>query len=447
MVFLSRIVLIGENSIAYINTLLDIWNNGDCAVLIDWRIPLITATEMMKEAGVSECYIQKNLLEKSSEIHSTDIKYITFNQDNAANLLPNNVRNKFIVNYSKDEAVILYSSGTTGKSKGIILSHYAINKNADAIIDYMQPQKNDCMYIIKTLSHSSTLIGELLVALRTEMKLLVSPTIVPPRYIFNNIRNYQVSIICMNPTLLNMYANEYQQRKYDISSLKNIYVSGSILNDKIYQLAHKVFKNIIIYNVYGLSEAGPRVAAQRVDCCKGNSVGKPIKFVELVIVDENGKVVENGEPGIIHINTPCKFSGYVFGEEKNESLYKGWLNTGDIGYFDNNEELHIIDRLDDVIIVDSHKIYPSEIERKIIDNTPIRECVIVKEEINNTEFIACLYAGNCYSEKIIKEKLKKILLPYEIPRRFIHSSAIPRTNNGKISKTQIKSIIKNIIME
>lgn len=444
---MSRIALIGENSIAYINALLDIWNNGNCAVLIDWRIPLITATEMMKEAGVSECYIQKSILEKSLEMRSDDIKYITFNSDNTTGFIPDNIRNKFIVNYSKNEAVIIYSSGTTGKSKGIILSHYAINKNADAIIDYMQPQKTDCMYIVKSLSHSSTLTGELLVALKSEMKLLVSPTIVPPRYIFNNICDHQVSIICVNPTLLNMYVSEYRQRTYDISSLKKIYVSGSILSDKTYELAHEVFKGIPIYNVYGLSEAGPRVTAQTTECCKGNSVGKPIKFVEIVIVDENGKIVKNGERGIIHINTPCKFSGYVFGKEKNQSLYKSWLNTGDIGFFDNNEELHIIDRLDDVIIIDSHKIYPSEVERKIIDNTPIRECVVVKEEINNNEFIACLYVGDCYDEKIIKEKLKEFLLPYEIPRRFIHCNAIPRTNNGKISKLQIKNIIKNAMME
>ncbi len=67
---MSGIALIGENSIAYINALLDIWNNGNCAVLIDGRISLMTATEMMKEAGVSECYIQKSILEKSLEMMS-----------------------------------------------------------------------------------------------------------------------------------------------------------------------------------------------------------------------------------------------------------------------------------------------------------------------------------------------------------------------------------------
>ena len=92
---MSRIALIGENSIAYINALLDIWNNGNCAVLIDWRIRLMTATEMMKEAGASECYIQESILEKSLKMRSDDIKYITFNQDNTTRFIPNNIRNKF----------------------------------------------------------------------------------------------------------------------------------------------------------------------------------------------------------------------------------------------------------------------------------------------------------------------------------------------------------------
>lgn len=103
---MSRIALIGKNSIAYINALLDIWNNGNCAVLIDWRIPLMTATKVMKETGASEYYIQKSILEKSLEIRSDDIKYITFNQDDTTGFIPDNIHNKFTVNYSKNEAVI-----------------------------------------------------------------------------------------------------------------------------------------------------------------------------------------------------------------------------------------------------------------------------------------------------------------------------------------------------
>jgi len=440
---MSRVALIGENSVEYVNALLDIWNNGDCAVLIDWRIPFQTAIKMMNEAKVHTCYIEKKLLDKMPVSLSESITFIPFERKvMIADYLPESVYGKFKPNYSNNEAIVLYSSGTTGKSKGIILSHYAINTNADAIIDYMKPNSTDHIYIAKTLSHSSTLTGELLVSLKTHTKLVIAPTIVPPRYMLSNICKFNVTIICLNPTLLSMLVNEVQRSKYDISSLKKIYVSGSILTDKIYEKAHVAFNNIAIYNVYGLSEAGPRVTAQRDGCCLSNSVGTPIKDIQIVIVDECGIPVLKKKRGIIHVNTPSRFTTYVIGHEK-QSLYKGWLNTGDIGYWDENNELHIIERADDVIILDAHKLYPSEIEKKILESSYVSECVVTKTKCKDEEFISCLYVGENISESELRNMLQKSLPVYEIPRRFIRCESIPRTLNGKISK-EIVQIITEI---
>jgi len=444
---MSRVALIGENSIGYVNTLIDIWNNGDCAVLLDWRIPFPTAVEMMIEADVHTCFIEKHLFEKlESEIPSS-VEFITYEkQNNSAELLPNCIYEKFHENYSRNEAVVIYSSGTTGKSKGIILSHFAINTNADAIIDYMKPNTEDCIYIAKTLSHSSTLTGELLVALKTRTKLVVAPTIVPPRYVLNNINKFGVTIVCLNPTLLSMFTDEYERSQYDISSLKTIYVSGSILNDRVYEKAHTIFSHIPIYNVYGLSEAGPRVTAQRAYCCKSNSVGKPIKDVEIKIVNEQGSIVTSGEYGIIHVNTPSLFNGYIVGNNKHISLYEGWHNTGDVGYIDINGELHIINRFDDVIIIDSHKIYPSEVEKKIVEQSDVKECAVAKVELNGNEFIGCLYVSEKEIDRDIKEKLKSKLLVYEIPRFFLKCDALPQTLNGKRSNEETKNFLNKCII-
>ena len=445
---MGRVALIGENSIGYVNALVDIWNNGDCAVLLDWRIPCPTAIEMMIEADVHTCFIEKGLFNKIENQIPDSIDCVTYEKQNSsAELLPNCIYEKFHKNYSGNEAIVIYSSGTTGKSKGIILSHFAINTNADAIIDYMKPTVEDCIYIAKTLSHSSTLTGELLVALKTRMKLVVAPTIVPPRYVLNNINKFGVTIVCLNPTLLSMLVNEYERSQYDISSLKTIYVSGSILNDMVYEKAHAVFSYIQIYNVYGLSEAGPRVTAQRVDCSKSNSVGKPIKDVEIKIVNEQGSIVTSGEYGIIHVNTPSLFNGYIVGNNKHISLYEGWHNTGDVGYIDINGELHIINRFDDVIIIDSHKVYPSEVEKKIVEQSDVKECAVAKVELNGNEFIGCLYAGEKEIDRDIKEKLKSKLLVYEIPRFFLRCDALPRTKNGKISIREVQACLQKYISQ
>ncbi len=443
---MSRVALIGENSIEYIDKLIDIWNKGDCAVLIDWRIPLQTAVEMMHEAEVHTCCIEKKFYGIVPDTLSKSITFIPFERNrNSAEYLPESIYDRCKPNYSENEAVVLYSSGTTGKSKGIILSHFAINTNADAIIDYMKPDAEDCIYIAKTLSHSSTLTGELLVALKTHTKLVIAPTIVPPRFVLGNISKFKVTIICLNPTLLSMLADEIQREKRVVSSLRTIYVSGSILNDKIYDKSHEVFTEIPIYNVYGLSEAGPRVTAQREGCCSSNSVGKPIKGVEIAIVNEDGTPATDGERGIVHVNSPSRFTGYISGQTKYKSLYKDWLNTGDVGYIDSNGELYIVDRIDDVIILDAHKIYSGEIEKSILELTEISECTVVKVECKNNEFVVCLYVGAVNSEQKIRDELKNKLPTYEIPRRFIRCEAIPRTLNGKISKADVRAKILSAI--
>lgn len=439
---MSRVALIGENSIGYVNALLDIWNHGDCAVLIDWRIPFETAVDMMKEADVKKCYIETGVYpEISDEEHSSVLleRYEKLNLK--AEELPSSIYDKFRENYSKEEAVVIYSSGTTGKSKGIILSHFAINMNADAIIDYMKPTSDDCIYICKTLSHSSTLVGELLVALKTKTKLIVAPVIVPPRYVLNNLEKYGVTILCVNPTLLSLYADSYIPSKFNLSVLRTIYVSGSILNDNVYTKAHETFSGTSIYNVYGLSEAGPRVTAQTENSSKSNSVGKPIKGVQIQIVDEQGKPLPRGVRGILHVSTQSQFNGYVVGSQKHLSLYKTWLNTGDIGYIDNDGELHIVGRVDDVIIIDSHKIYPSTIEGIIMESRLVKECVVFKIEKNKKTYMGCLYVGMKDETITLRNYLKKVLMPYEIPNIIQRSSFIPKTVTGKITRQKVMELI------
>lgn len=126
-------------------------------------------------------------------------------------------------------------------------------------------------------------------------------------------------------------------------------------------------------------------------------------------------------------------------------MYKDWLNTGDIGYFDENQELHIIERVDDVIVFEAHKIYPREIEKQILDCGFGEECIVTKIEYKDSDFIACLYTGINKSEQELRTKLKERLPVYEIPRRFIWCDGIPRTLNGKIAKAKVKTKILSSI--
>ena len=145
------------------------------------------------------------------------------------------------------------------------------------------------------------------------------------------------------------------------------------------------------------------------------------------------------------MKTPSIFSGYIVGNQKLSRTLDNYYNTGDVGYIDKYGELHIINRLDDVIIIDSHKVYPNDVEHEIIEQTDIEECAVVKIHLNDNAFIGCLYASEKEIALDIKEKLKTKLLMYEIPRIFLKIKSLPRTKNGKISNNEVQAYIEKYI--
>lgn len=442
---MGRVALIGENSIPYISTLIDIWNEGDCAVLIDKNIPQAVVVEIMRDANVLKCCLDKKVKNYWGEFIDNSVTYEIFESNKGVDdTLPMFIYEKFKPNYSPSEAVIIYSSGTTGKSKGVILSHYAIQTNADSIAAYMELRVDDCFYLAKSLTHASTLTGELLVALKNNVRVVVAPLMVTPRYIFNRIQKYEATVLCLNPTLLQMLALDFSSNswKYDISTLRRIYVSGAILNDSLYSFAHYTFKNIDVFNVYGLTEVAPRVTAQTKECCCTNSVGKPINGVQVCVIDPFGKEAGVNCKGVIHVKSPSLFSGYVLGCAKHSSLYKDWLNTGDIGYFDANGELHIVSRIDNVIIIDSHKIYPEDIEKEIINCSLATDCIVAKLNVNGREVLSCLYTGNRIKQHEMLSSLKDKLMTFEIPKFYVWIEKMPINANGKKMRSRAVNILE-----
>lgn len=432
---MGRIGLIGDNSVGYIKKLIQIWNEGECAVLIDWRIPNNIAVEMMKEANVSRCYIDSKLAARCSDDCVLEgIEFILFEgSSSTCEFIAEDIYELYLENYCEDEAVILYSSGTTGKAKGIILSHYAISINADLVLEYMKLSECDCLYIVKTLAHSSTLVGELLVGLKAHIRILISPTISNPRKTLQNINEHNVTTICVNPTLLELYIKTVGNRKWTFNSLKTIYTSGAIADAALIEEAQNTIVGVQILNVYGLSEAGPRISAQRSGERRViGSVGKVLRNVNIVIVSESGEILPPRYKGIIHVNTPCLFSGYVAATIVRKSLYNDWFNTGDIGYVDEENNLFITGRVDNMITVGSHNVYPEEVEYLIKTKANVKDCIICSQK--NSVYgnkIICYYVADFDLASELNEYCVANLAPYEIPSEFMRIENIPVTNNGK----------------
>lgn len=408
-----RIGLMGHNSVEFIEQLIRIWNNNDSAVLIDYDMPVDALKRIISNNLIASLRVEESLpLKFGSDSLKVDVEPYSVCAPLPC-LLPDSIYDEFIERYDEDEAVVIFSSGTTGLNKGISLSHRAINNNADSIINYMHPTTTDCLYLNKKITHSSSLTGELLVALKGKFKIVVAPIVIPPRIAFRIISDFGVSILCCNPALLKMYVDEVERATRFPEAIKTIYTSGDVISVKTIERARSVLDRPV-YNVYGQTECGPRISAQTENCCHGNSVGKPINNVEIRL-DENGEIL---------VKTNALFSGYT----NCEYSASEWHHTGDTGCFNEWGELSVTGRKDNMFIIDAHNVYPETVEQTITDNTDIADCLVYKD----AEKLACDYfsAGEINKAEIIRS-IKPLLLPYEIPKTYRRVKIIPQNANGK----------------
>ncbi len=409
---MSRVAIIGNNSVEYVGILLNIWKNNDSAVLIDYDTPAETAISMLLETGVSSCYIEDTIKSKYG-VEPLSVRLIEYSLHNKMPcVLPMSIRSLYKERYDESEAIVIFSSGTTGKHKGVSLSHRAINNNADSIIDYMKPSRKDAFYLNKKLTHCSTLIGELLVALKTGADIVLSKIVIPPRVAFKTIADFNVTILCCNPMLIDLYVGEVVRTRYFPKSVKVVYTCGDVISKKTIERARQVFERPV-YNVYGQTECGPRITAQTEENCSGNSVGIPILNVAI-------KISNQGE---ILVKSNSLFTGYTNTDAKS----KAWHHTGDLGFIDKNGELYVTGRMDNMIVINAHNVFPEKIEKTIIDNTDIDDCIVYNE---NAKLI-CDYVGTECSYAEIVRVIKPLLMPYEMPRIYRKIVLIAKNKNGK----------------
>lgn len=429
--------IISDNSIEMISLIVKIWNAGDCVAIIDWRQPLSFIYEAVIKANISICYLDKKNYDKlHKKLKSIClVKMISADIQRIPLIYPIEWMSAYVDRYTSDDALILFSSGTTGKAKGIVLSHYAINTNADAIIQHLHLNQNDILGIIKPLTHSSTIVGELLVGLKLKIPLIIFPLIYSPRILLHFLSKHRVSIICLNPFLLELLTNTMPN--YKIDTIRKIFVSGEALSLNLLKKASQRFANIPICNMYGLTEAGPRVTMQDQMDLQIISAGKCINGVTIQIQNIEGHTLKPNSIGSIFVNTPSKFTR-IIGEEERQNTNKIFIDTGDMGYLDKENNLHIVGRIDSMFQIHSHNIYPEVLEDRLLNACPcLKECLIVKEMQGIGDKLVCYYTVDFPNENIsvIEHTMYQICVnnfaSFEIPSQFILTNELPHNSNGK----------------
>lgn len=337
-----------------------------------------------------------------------------------------------------DIAVIMCTSGTTGIPKGALITNNGLQKNVQKIAEYFLVNSNDRIMIARPMYHCAVLTGEFLISIFKGLDIGFFDYKFHPQYMLQFVAKHKISVLCGTPTLFH-HISFFLERSGSSHCIKKIALSGECLNKKTAMQIRKNFMDTDIYNVYGLTEASPRVSflpPKEFDA-HSTSVGFPLNGIEIKIVNKDGDILPKNVQGHIFIKTPCMMKSYYNNAEATQrAIINGWLNTGDIGYIDDNGFLYVLSRADDMIIKGGMNIYPSEIEARVSGIAPIQDCVAYRLHTNVGQEIAMdIVLAPEYSltsKKELMVLLSTVLPAYQMPSELNIVDKLRRNASGKI---------------
>ena len=346
-----------------------------------------------------------------------------------------------------DTAVILYTSGTTGKPKGAELSHSNIALNLGMVNQLCKIDINDVHLITLPLFHSFGQVVQMNSAIQAGATMVLLPRF-DPAAAFACLQQFGVTIFAGVPTMyiamLNLPGAEEKFDLKAISSKLRLGLSGGAAMPVEVLKAFEAKFNIMILEGYGLSETSPAATftdpnGERI----AGSVGRAVPGCEVKLVDAEGKSVPVGENGEILIRGNNVMKGYYNRPEATaEAIRNGWFHSGDIGKVDAAGNVYILDRVKDMIIRGGFNVYPRELEEVMMAHPAIAQVAVigVPHEIHGEEIKAfiMLKPGQTTTPEEVIEWSKERMASYKYPRMVEITPMLPMTATGKILKRELR---------
>ncbi|MBR7555025.1 fatty acid--CoA ligase family protein [Allobacillus sp. GCM10007491] len=340
-----------------------------------------------------------------------------------------------------DTAVVLYTSGTTGKPKGAMLTHKNLYSNARDVAEYLTIDANDRVVAALPMFHVFCLTVALNAPLVNGGTVLIVPKF-SPEEVFRVIKEHQATIFAGVPTMYNYLLQYPDEEAKDFSSIRFCISGGASMPVALLEKFEQRF-NIRLSEGYGLSESSPVTCFNPLDRPrKAGSIGRSITNVENKVVDENGEEVPIGQVGELIVRGPNVMKGYYkMPEETQATIKDGWLYTGDMARMDEDEYFYIVDRKKELILVGGYNVYPREIEEVLYGHGKVSEVAVigVPDENLGEAIIAYVVVND---DQVTREELvalcKEKLAKYKQPKEIEFLEELPKNTTGKILKRNLK---------
>jgi fatty-acyl-CoA synthase len=347
-----------------------------------------------------------------------------------------------------DVALILYTSGTTGLPKGVIMTHKKILVNAINAVQRLEINPNDIFIGMVPFSHGFATAVLFPHAIVSKAKIVVLETF-KAEDALEAIDRHKITLLYGVPAMFEMMMNVPDFKKYDFRSLRTGYMAGAPCP---LQLIHRVVKDMRcnISQGYGTTEACGIISLSKWNDStyhKAETVGIPLPCLEVKIVDDKKSELPSGKVGEIAVRGDSITSGYFKQLDLTSEVFDrdGWFYTGDLGVKDNEGYLKIVGRKKEMIIRGGFNIYPTEIEDHIYRLSGIQYTAVIgiPDKVLGELTCACIIpkSGVKIDCETIIEHCKKFLANYKVPDLVEIMDEFPMTASGKIQKFRLKEII------
>ncbi len=342
----------------------------------------------------------------------------------------------------EDEALYLYTSGTTGKPKGVVLTFRNLSCFPLTMERMIGAGENDVIGFILPVSHISGPIICNLMAFHGSTMVIFSH--LRPDRVLKDIEKYRVNYFHAVPPIFQSLLRVPRKDRYNLKSLSFVAMMGTSVPVQLIQEFKRTFPWVKVIQGYGLTETSPFISLLPLEHAetKIGSVGLPVPEIEIKIIDEKGKEVPRGEIGEIVVKGPMVMKEYHNNPEATkERIRNGWLYTGDLGRIDNEGFLYHLGRKDDMIIVGGLNVFPAEIENVLVKHPDILEAGVVgipdEDRGQVVKAVVVLKKGKVLEKKDIISFCRQHLADYKVPKRVEFRDFLPKTSTGKVFRKEL----------
>ena len=342
-----------------------------------------------------------------------------------------------------DQAMILYTSGTTGQPKGVTLGHSQLAANTAAILDYLRIDAGDSVLTPLPFYYSYGL-SVLLTHLAVGARIVLAPSAVFPQPLVEAIASERVTGFSAVPSMFALVCAKTRLDGLDFSALRYLTQAGGAMSAALTTQLRAAFPGAALFAMYGQTEATSRLTwlpPERLDD-KAGSVGIPVRGVRLKIADEDGNPLPPGMHGEVLAQGPALMRGYWNDPQASAAAVRdGWLHTGDIGWLDQDGFLFLCGRRSDMIKTGAHRVHPQDIEDVILEVHGVEEAAVtgIDDEVLGQAVVAHVVGRfpGAPLETAIRRHCRERLAPYKVPRQVRFVQALPRTASGKLRRAAL----------